>query len=174
MEECHRRVGRVGPAEYQSGRRGRGEQCRPLRVRRRVGTMGACPPPRATSRSQASAVVAQNAAMYLFGQTIELYVDFDLTAAWRPQSRLHAAVKSEPVSGDHSAQNTERYMASSFQSQAIARNPTVVDRRCCTSYRMQYPLSCGGSRAHTGAAPLKIAHTQEPARDLTPFLFPLL
>ena len=41
-DRCHRRVGRVGP-EYQSSRRGRGEQCRPLR--RRVGNMGACPPP---------------------------------------------------------------------------------------------------------------------------------
>ena len=68
VEECHRRVGRVGP-EYQSSRRGRGEQRRPLR--RRVGNMGACPPP---LRGR-SAVVAQNAAMYLFGQTIELYVD---------------------------------------------------------------------------------------------------
>ena len=76
VEECHRRVGRVGP-EYQSSRRGRGEQRRPLR--RRVGNMGACPPP---LRGR-SAVVAQNAAMYLFGQTIELHVDFDLTAAWR-------------------------------------------------------------------------------------------
>ena len=42
VEECHRRVGRVGP-EYQSSRRGHGEQRRPLR--RRVGNMGACPPP---------------------------------------------------------------------------------------------------------------------------------
>ena len=89
VEECHRRVGRVGP-EHQSSRRGRGEQRRPLR--RRVGNMGACPPP---LRGR-SAVVAQNAAMYLFGQTIELYVDFD--------SCLHAAVKLEPVCGDHSAQ----------------------------------------------------------------------
>ena len=76
MEECHRRVGRVGP-EYQSSRRGRGEQRRPLR--RRVGSVGACPPP---LRGR-SAVLSPNAAMYLFGQTIELHVDFDLTAAWR-------------------------------------------------------------------------------------------
>ena len=41
VEECHRRVGRVGP-EHRSSRRGRGEQRRPLR--RRVGNMGACPP----------------------------------------------------------------------------------------------------------------------------------
>ena len=55
MEECHRRVGRVGP-EYQSSRRGRGEQRRPLR--RRVGNMGACPPP---LRGR-SAVLSPNAA----------------------------------------------------------------------------------------------------------------
>ena len=85
VEECHRRVGRVGP-EHRSSRRGRGEQRRPLR--RRVGNMGACPPP--------ALFVARNAAMYLFGQTIELYVDFDLTAAWKHQL--------EPVCGDHSAQ----------------------------------------------------------------------
>ena len=42
VEECHRRVGRVGP-EHRSSRRGRGEQRRPLR--RRVGNVGACPPP---------------------------------------------------------------------------------------------------------------------------------
>ena len=76
MEECHRRVGRVGP-EHQSSRRGRGEQCRPLR--RRVGTVGACPPP---LRGR-SAAVARTAAVYLFRQTIELYVDFYLTGAWR-------------------------------------------------------------------------------------------
>ena len=90
VEECHRRVGRVGP-EHRSSRRGRGEQRRPLR--RRVGNMGACPPP---LRGR-SAVLSPNAAMYLFGQTIELYVDFDLTAAWRhhvsmpPSSRSQSA-----------------------------------------------------------------------------------
>ncbi len=36
----------------------------------------------ATSRSQ-RCCRPENAAMYLFGQTIELHVDFDLTAAWR-------------------------------------------------------------------------------------------
>ena len=118
VEECHRRVGRVGP-EYQSSRRGRGEQRLPLR--RRVGNMGACPPP---LRGR-SAVVARNAAMYLFGQTIELHVDFDAPADGRMDaSRLHAPVKSEPVCGDHSAHRRERR---AFQSQAIARNPTLVD-----------------------------------------------
>ena len=39
-------------------------------------------------------------------------------------SRLHAAVKSEPVCGDHSA--CRRYMRA-FQSRAIARNPRLVD-----------------------------------------------
>ena len=79
-QECHRRVGRVGP-EHRSSRRGRGEQRWPLR--RRVGNMGACPPP---LRGR-SAVVAPNAAMYLFGQTIELHVDFDQVGASlrRPQ-----------------------------------------------------------------------------------------
>jgi len=116
--KCHRRVGRVGP-EHRSSRRGRGEQRRPLR--RHVGNVGACPPPlRGRTRS---AVVAQNAAMYLFGQTIELYVDFDLTAAWRHRC-LHAAVKLEPVCGDHSAQ---KGTLRAFQSQAFGRNPRLVD-----------------------------------------------
>jgi len=45
----------------------------------------------------AALFVARNAAMYLFGQTIELHVDFDLTAAWRhhvsmlPSSRSQSA-----------------------------------------------------------------------------------
>ena len=66
VEECHRRVGRVGP-EYQrqSSRRGRGEQRRPLR--RRVGNMGACPPP---LRGR-SAVVARNAAYPSGGPKID-------------------------------------------------------------------------------------------------------
>ena len=39
-------------------------------------------------------------------------------------SRLHAAVKLEPVCGDHSAQKgTQR----AIQSQAFVRNPTLVD-----------------------------------------------
>ena len=40
-------------------------------------------------------------------------------------SRLHAAVKSEPICGDHSARR--RGTCELFQSQAMARNPTVVD-----------------------------------------------
>ena len=76
VEECHRRVGRVGP-EYQSSRRGRGEQRRPLR--RRGGNMGACPPP---LRGR-SAVVARNAACTSGEPKIDSHVDFDLTAAWR-------------------------------------------------------------------------------------------
>ena len=39
-------------------------------------------------------------------------------------SRLHAPVKSEPVCGDHSPRR--RYIRA-VQSQAIARNPTLVD-----------------------------------------------
>ena len=73
VEECHRRVGRVGP-EHQSSRRGRGEQRRPLR--RRVGNMGACPPP---LRGR-SAVVARNAACTSGGPKIDSHVDFDSTA----------------------------------------------------------------------------------------------
>ena len=88
VEECHRRVGRVGP-EYQSSRRGRGEQRRPLR--RRVGNMGACPPP---LRGR-SAVLSPNAAMYLFGQTIEPHIDFDLTGAWRHHVSMRPSSRSQ-------------------------------------------------------------------------------
>ena len=88
VEECHRRLGRVGP-EHQSSRRGRGEQCRPLR--RRVGTVGACPPP---LRGR-SAAVARNAAVYLFRQTIELYVDFYLTGAWRHHISMRPSSRSQ-------------------------------------------------------------------------------
>ena len=116
VEECHRRVGRVGP-EHRSSRRGRGEQRRPLR--RRVGNMGACPPP---LRGH-SAVVARNAACTSGGPKIDSHVDFRLDGRMQA-SRLHAPVKSEPVCGDHSAHRRDRR---AFHSQAIARNPTVVD-----------------------------------------------
>jgi len=76
VEECHRRVGRVGP-EHRSIRRDRGEQRRPLR--RRIGTVGACPPP---LRGR-SAVVARNAACTSGGPTIDSHVDSDLTGACR-------------------------------------------------------------------------------------------
>ena len=98
VEECHRRVGRVGP-EYQSSRRGRGEQRRPLR--RRVGNMGACPPP---LRGR-SAVVAQNAAYPSGGPKIDSHVDFDSTAAWRhhvsmpPSSRSQSAATTALTAG---------------------------------------------------------------------------
>ena len=88
VEECHRRVGRVGP-EHRSSRRGRGEQRRPLR--RRVGNMGACPPP---LRGR-SAVLSPNAAMYLFGQTIEPHIDFDLTGAWRHHVSMRPSSRSQ-------------------------------------------------------------------------------
>ena len=88
MEECHRRVGRVGP-EYQSSRRGRGEQRRPLR--RRVGNMGACPPP---LRGR-SAVVAQNAACTSGGPKIDSHVDFDATAAWRHHVSMRPSSRSQ-------------------------------------------------------------------------------
>ena len=81
VEECHRRVGRVGP-EYQSSRRGRGEQRRPLR--RRVGNMGSCPPP---LRGR-SAVVARNAACTSGEPKIDSHVDFDLTGAWRRDASM--------------------------------------------------------------------------------------
>ena len=98
MEECHRRVGRVGP-EYQSSRRGRGEQRRPLR--RRVGNMGACPPP---LRGR-SAVVARNAAYPSGGPKIASHVDFDSTGAWRhhvsmrPSSRSQSAATTALTAG---------------------------------------------------------------------------
>ena len=116
VEECHRRVGRVGP-EHRSSRRGRGEQRRPLR--RRVGNMGACPPP---LRGH-SAVCRPKRRMYLWRAKDRLACRFRLDGSMEA-SRLHAAVKSEPVCGDHSARR--RYMRA-FQSQAIARNPTLVD-----------------------------------------------
>ena len=98
VEECHRRVGRVGP-EHQSSRRGRGEQRRPLR--RRVGNMGACPPP---LRGR-SAVVARNAACTSGEPKIDSHVDFDLTAAWRhhvsmlPSSRSQSAATTALAGG---------------------------------------------------------------------------
>ena len=98
MEECHRRVGRVGP-EYQSSRRGRGEQRRPLR--RRVGNMGACPPP---LRGR-SAVCRPNAADPSGGPKIDSHVDFDSTAAWRhhvsmlPSSRSQSAATTALAGG---------------------------------------------------------------------------
>ena len=98
VEECHRRVGRVGP-EHQSSRRGRGEQRRPLR--RRVGNMGACPPP---LRGR-SAVVARNAACTSGGPKIDSHVDFDSTAAWRhhvsmpPSSRSQSAATTALTAG---------------------------------------------------------------------------
>ena len=63
--------------------------------------------------------------MYLFGQTIELHIDFDLSLDGRMEaSRLHAPVKSKPVCGDHSAQ---KGTLRAIQSQIFARNPTLVD-----------------------------------------------
>ena len=42
-----------------------------------------------------------------WAQTIELHVDFDLTHGGSMEaSRLHAAVKSEPVCGDHTPHST--------------------------------------------------------------------
>ena len=41
----------------------------------------------------AALFVARNAAMYLFGQTIELHVDFDSTAAWRHHVPMQALLK---------------------------------------------------------------------------------
>ena len=93
-----RRVGRVGP-EYQSSRRGRGEQRRPLR--RRVGNMGACPPP---LRGR-SAVLSPNAADPSGGPKIDSHVDFDSTAAWRhhvsmlPSSRSQSAATTALAGG---------------------------------------------------------------------------
>ena len=121
MEECHRRVGQVGP-EQRSSRRGRGEQRRPLR--RRVGTvgaMGACPPP---LRGR-SAVVARNAAYPSGGPKIASHVDFDSTGSMEA-SRLHAAVKSEPVCGDHSA--CRRYMRELFRVKHCGEIPLQVER----------------------------------------------
>ena len=63
--------------------------------------MGACPPP---LRGR-SAVLSPNAAMYLFGQTIELHIDFDLTGAWRhhvsmrPSSRSQSAATTALTAG---------------------------------------------------------------------------
>ena len=96
VEECHRRVGRVGP-ENQSSRRGRGEQRRPLR--RRVGNMGACPPP---LRGH-SAVCRPKRRISLWRAKDRLACRFRLDGRMQA-SRLHAPVKSEPVCGDHSAQ----------------------------------------------------------------------
>ena len=61
----------------------------------------------------------------LAGQRSTRMSIFDLTDdGGMEASRLHAAVKSEPVCGDHSAQ---KGTLRAFQSQAMARNPTVVD-----------------------------------------------
>jgi len=56
-------------------------------------------------------------------------------------SHLHAAVKSVPVCGDHSACRT--YMRA-FQSQAIARNPRLVDFGALSS--PPNPLQVGAGR----------------------------
>ena len=87
VEECHRRVGRVGP-EHRSSRRGRGEQRRPLR--RHVGNVGACPPP---LRGR-SAVVARNAAYPSGGPKIASHVDFDSTGAWRHHVSMRPSSRS--------------------------------------------------------------------------------
>ena len=53
----------------------------------------------------AALFVARNAAMYLFGQTIELHVDFDATGAWRhhvsmrPSSRSQSAATTALTAG---------------------------------------------------------------------------
>ena len=99
VEECRRRVGRVGP-EHRSSRRGRGEQRRPLR--RRVGTVGACPPP---LRGR-SAICRPNAAYPSGGPKIDSHVDFDSTAAWRhhvsmpPSSRSQSAATTALTARD--------------------------------------------------------------------------
>ena len=113
MEECHRRVGRVGP-EHLSSRRGRGEQRRPLR--RRVGNMGACPPP---LRGR-SAVLSPNAACTSGGPKIDSHVDVDLTAAWRHHVSMPPSSRSQSAAITALAGGTcELFRAS------LARNPTV-------------------------------------------------
>ena len=119
VEECHRRVGRVGP-EHQSSRRGRGEQRRPLR--RRVGNMGACPPP---LRGR-SAVCRPKRRISLWRAKDRLACRFRLDGGMEA-SRLHAAVKSEPVCGDHSARR--RYMRA-FPSKFGAKSHCWILGRC--------------------------------------------
>ena len=76
---------------------------------------------RPTSRSQRCCRPKRR--MYLWRAKDRLACRFRLDGSMEA-SRLHAAVKSEPVCGDHSA--CRRYMRA-FQSQAIARNPRLVD-----------------------------------------------
>ena len=110
VEECHRRVGRVGP-EYQSSRRGRGEQRRPLR--RRVGGTGACPPP---LRGR-SAILSPNAACTSGGPKIDSYVEIST-------QRRHGGITS-PCRRQVGASLRRSQHMRAFQSQAFARN-----RRC--------------------------------------------
>ena len=143
MEECHRRVGRVGP-EHRSSRRGRGEQRRPLR--RRVGNMGACPPP---LRGR-SAVCRPKRRISLWRAKDRLACRFRLDGSMEA-SRLHAAVKSAPVCGDHSAHRRDRR---AFQSQFFARNPRLVDfgalstPYCCASIWVKFSKRCSTSSRH--------------------------
>ena len=69
------------------------------RERRRIGTVGACPPP---LRGR-SAVCRPKRRISLWRAKDRLACRFRLDGSMEA-SRLHAAVKSEPVSGDHSAQ----------------------------------------------------------------------
>ena len=91
------------------------------RLRPAHADMGACPPP---LRGRSAVVARETPHVPLAGQRSTRMSIFRLDGRMQA-SRLHAPVKSEPVCGDHSARR--RYMRA-FQSQAIARNPTVVAR----------------------------------------------
>ena len=89
------------------------------RERRRVGTVGACPPP---LRGR-SAVCRPKRRISLWRAKDRLACRFRLDGSMEA-SRLHAAVKSAPVCGDHSAHRRDMR---AFQSQFFARNPRLVD-----------------------------------------------
>ena len=106
-------MGRVGP-EHRSSRRGRGEQRRPLR--RRVGNMGACPPP---LRGR-SAVLSPNAADPSGGPK--------MTRMSISTRRAHGGITS-PCARQVGAslrrpQRSERYMASYSESSFRAKSHT--------------------------------------------------
>ena len=85
----------------------------------------------------AALLVARNAAYPSGGPKIDSHVDFDLDGGMEA-SRLHAAVKSEPVCGDHSAHRRDMR---AFQSEAIAGK--ALFGRWCKQVRTAADNRCG-------------------------------
>ena len=88
-----------------------------------------------------------------FGQTIELHVDFRLDGGMEA-SRLHAAVKSQPVCGDHSAQSAKSHTGGFWYApHPLPKHCHVRDLFLFSIYplrtglRPAYPIcSCRGQR----------------------------